>query len=215
MRSIVFAFVNSKGGGGKSTLCLNVARGLQIRGFKVGIVDVDPQGSVSSWAAAGNQDSDQPEVISIDNPAEIKQQTIALSKKYDFVVIDGVARDPKINVEIIRIADYVFMPLAPSAFDVYATNDLYALIMEMKKTNGNPDPYLVFNFCRNTLLTEETINTVKNAKVKVNVLKSTISIRDVYKKCGETGLTVFELPDYAARTEMEMLVNEIIKVMKK
>ncbi len=52
MRTIVS--VNAKGGCGKSTIAMNVAASLARRGFKVLLVDMDPQAQVTQWLKAGD-----------------------------------------------------------------------------------------------------------------------------------------------------------------
>lgn len=52
MRTIVT--VNAKGGCGKSTIAMNVAASLARRGFKVLLVDMDPQAQVTQWLKAGD-----------------------------------------------------------------------------------------------------------------------------------------------------------------
>ncbi len=47
----VYVFASQKGGVGKSTLAVAFAAELNARGRKVLLVDADPQGSASSWAA--------------------------------------------------------------------------------------------------------------------------------------------------------------------
>jgi chromosome partitioning protein len=43
--TVTVAIVNQKGGTGKTTLATNVARGLQLEGSRVLLVDSDPQGT--------------------------------------------------------------------------------------------------------------------------------------------------------------------------
>ncbi len=50
-RSIRIAFVNQKGGVGKSTVAALVAAALKAAGLKVAVDDKDPQGSLGYWAA--------------------------------------------------------------------------------------------------------------------------------------------------------------------
>jgi AAA domain len=48
----VIAFLNPKGGTGKTTLSINLARALQQSGYRVLIVDSDPQGMARDWSQA-------------------------------------------------------------------------------------------------------------------------------------------------------------------
>ena len=45
----VIAFLNGKGGVSKTTSAVNIATALARKGYKVVVVDTDPQGSVSNW----------------------------------------------------------------------------------------------------------------------------------------------------------------------
>lgn len=48
---MIISFLNQKGGVGKTTISTNVAYALSQRGFKVLLVDSDPQHSASDWVS--------------------------------------------------------------------------------------------------------------------------------------------------------------------
>lgn len=48
MRGCTIAVGNFKGGVGKTTLAMSLAQGLTLRGYKVGVIDLDPQGSLTT-----------------------------------------------------------------------------------------------------------------------------------------------------------------------
>ena len=54
----VIAFVNQKGGVGKTTSCLNVGAGLSRKGKRVLLIDTDPQGNLTIRAGIHIKDGE-------------------------------------------------------------------------------------------------------------------------------------------------------------
>ena len=52
----VVSFINQKGGTGKTTTCMNVGACLASRGYKVLLIDTDPQGSLTTSAGISTDD---------------------------------------------------------------------------------------------------------------------------------------------------------------
>ena len=55
----IITSINAKGGCGKSTIAMNVASGLALRGRKTLLIDMDPQAQLTQWLSAGDGLSDE------------------------------------------------------------------------------------------------------------------------------------------------------------
>lgn len=103
------AFWSEKGGVGKTTLCFNTAYGLYLAGYRVMILDIDPQGSIVF--AASLSEKGVPFAV---EKGPLKQRPT--NADYDFVLIDHPSRliPPMDEVSLI------VMPLQASALDLHA-----------------------------------------------------------------------------------------------
>ena len=103
------AFWSEKGGVGKTTLCFNVAFGLYLAGFRVMVLDIDPQGSIV-FAASLNEKG-VPFAVA---KGPLKQRPT--KAEFDIVLIDHPSRliPPMDEVSLI------VMPLQASALDLHA-----------------------------------------------------------------------------------------------
>ena len=63
MRAKIIAAVNQKGGSGKTTLSMQLAGALARRGHEVLIVDADPQGTATRWAASAEDEKPFPATV--------------------------------------------------------------------------------------------------------------------------------------------------------
>src|SRR5207248_1600816 len=50
----IITVINAKGGCGKSTIAMNLASGLALRGHETLLIDMDPQAQVTQWLGAGD-----------------------------------------------------------------------------------------------------------------------------------------------------------------
>lgn len=85
MRTI--AFVNQKGGVGKTTSCLNMGAALALLGNRVLLVDFDPQGSLSKCLGVRDLEDKDTSFEVLTGKADIKEARIKLGK-YDLLPLD-------------------------------------------------------------------------------------------------------------------------------
>lgn len=120
MRTILVA--NPKGGSGKTTLAINLAGYLAASGQSVAILDLDRQKSATQWLAS--RDAHLP---------NIEQLAQKQGEASGWLVIDSPAALHGKNLEhALKLAHQVIVPIAPSLFDIRASQDFLAALQAEK-----------------------------------------------------------------------------------
>ena len=203
----VIAVLNQKGGSGKTTIATHLARGLQLQGHSVLLVDSDQQGSARDWRAV---DEDNPvPVIGLDRPTLDKDLKNVSDK--EFVVIDGSPQATNLALSAIKAADFVLIPVQPSPYDVWATSDLVDLVQQrIEMTDGKlKAAFVVSRAIQNTNIGKEVAAVLQDYNLPV--LDARIVQRVSYPNSASVGKTVFETESAKsnAETEITQLVNEV------
>ena len=116
---MIIAFLNQKGGVGKTTLSINMAADLANRGHKVLLIDADKQGSSSTWASLREDAPFQVVSLARENMA---RDTLKLAADFEFTVIDGPPHAEEIARSCIIAADFVALPIEPSGLSTWAAD---------------------------------------------------------------------------------------------
>ncbi len=90
MTAKIITVCNQKGGSGKTTLSMQLAGTLARRKNKVLVVDADPQGTATRWAASASDENPFPaSVIGLSAANEkVHREVKKFVGDYDFIVID-------------------------------------------------------------------------------------------------------------------------------
>lgn len=205
----ILAILNQKGGVGKTTLATNIATKLHLNGAKVLLIDSDPQGSARDWHAAG---SSEIAVVGIDRPT-LEKDIKKISDNFDWVVIDGAPQLTDMAISAIKCADLIIIPVQPSPYDVWASEDLVDIIKHRQQlTDGNPKSYFcISRKITTTSLSTEVIEALKGYSLPT--MKSFTSQRIVYAKSAADGQTVFDTTNNEAIQEITNIVNEIKEII--
>ena len=126
----IISFANQKGGVGKTTSCVNVAASLGMLGYKVLIIDLDPQGNTTSGVGIAKKglkggtrellSGKMPvEEIIVDTPfqnlAVIPTNTALSSAEFDLFEFDETEKRMQIALEPVKDKyDYILIDCPPS-----------------------------------------------------------------------------------------------------
>jgi chromosome partitioning protein len=196
--------INSKGGSGKTTVTTNLASYFASQGVTTTILDYDPQGSGLNWlqlrerpgmrlygANAAPQRGPRIRSIEMHVPADTRQ-----------LVIDAPAGASGLLLqEMLSRANCIVIPVAPSAFDIYAT------------ANFVKDLLLVGRIRTRSIRLAVVANRVRSSAVYRPLERflgslglpflTRISDSEAYVRAAETGVGIFEMDASAAGAERE------------
>ena len=206
---LTIAFLNQKGGVGKTTLAVHIADALARTKRSVLLVDADPQGSALDWAASRHGEPLFP-VAGLPR-ASIHKELSKLASGYDYVIIDGPPRVYDVARSAIMASDAVFVPVQPSPYDVWAAKEIVDLIHEATVYKPRLKSAFVINRkIANTALGRDVVDAL--ADYPIPVLETAICQRIALAESAAQGQTVFETsPDNPASKELRGLVHEILE----
>ncbi|WP_117192468.1 ParA family protein [Rhizobium terrae] len=190
----VISFANAKGGAGKTTAALLLATELAHQGFRVTVIDADPQRWISQWAeTSGNVRNI--EVISEVTIASLQCHLREMGPRTDYFIIDlAGARDALVTTAI-GLSDHVMIPVQGSAMDAKGAAQILDLLSFLKeKANLNIAHSVVLTRVT-SMVTTKALLTIKGllAARGVNVLNTPIGERIAFKELFEIGGTLHTL----------------------
>lgn len=206
----VVSTVHSKGGCGKSTIAINVARDLQLRGLDICILDTDKQSTAQNWRASG--ENGLLPVFGVDKASNLESTVSELEGAFDVAVIDGGAHLQEMHATIIKQSDLVLIPIQPSPGDIWPTETIVDLIKTRQQVAGTPEAAFVINRrkqgTRLSSATEEALE-----QFSLPVWEGTVD-RVIYAEALGRGISVIESSDAKAAAEIESVTDNVIETLK-
>jgi chromosome partitioning protein len=141
---LTVAIVSLKGGVGKSTIALNLASCLHAS-LRVVLVDSDPQGTASSWAARAVECGREGVPVVAMTAASLVRDLPSLAPSFDVAIIDTPPRLGAAARGAMLAADVVLVPCGPGPSDVWATAETIVALDEARTLRHELVAALVLN----------------------------------------------------------------------
>ncbi len=196
----VIAFINLKGGCGKSTSAVHLCRFLLDKGKTVALIDADSQASATNWIENLEEGIPRPKIFRITDPDPLLDEVPRIANFFDVVVIDGAGGLAEVQRTILILADLVLIPVQPTVLDIAASAEAIAAVRRVR-------PIRKYDLKAHTFLTRTMPNTLLLQEAReilsqyedVPLLKIDIPHRQVGADIMGQNLTLFDSSERAAR----------------
>lgn len=210
---MIVSVVNTKGGVGKSTLGFNLAVARALAGKDVWLINGDKQRTALQAVAQRISSGRQPviQAAHYSNGAMLRAQVEAQSKKFDDVVIESGGRDNTSMRASIMVADKVIIPLIPRNPELWAMDELWAVLNEAIELRPSIECYAVLNMGKPTgKANAAALEYVASSFPAIKIMAAQIMKRDLIDDCFGEGMSVIEYPKaHKAKDEMTAFANEV------
>jgi chromosome partitioning protein len=206
---------NTKGGVGKTTIAVNLAIACTLAGRDMWLIDGDRQGTAQTAISIRAEAGHAPGIACATYPdgptlrAQVQQQ----AAKFDAVVIDAGGRDSTALRAALILSDVLLVPFQPRSYDVWALNDIAALIDEARSMRDGLRCVAVLN-CADPG-GHSTDNTEAAAAVaempQFEYLPTPLRRRKAFANAAGAGQCVLEIKpqDAKASAELKLLISAL------
>lgn len=206
---LIIGIVSPKGGTGKTTTAVHLARSIQLTGDDVVILDTDPQGSALAWQSKQSEDYHMP-VVHADTD-DVQGVLDDVGEGVGVVVIDGAAKIERRTGRIVGASDVVIIPVQPTPLDSWGVEQ----VVETVRQSGTPAAFLITQQKPRTNLAKQVAEGLSEA-YGLPVLDSRLSHRVSFAESMFDGRTALDTSGAKkARKEVDALTNELKRFIQR
>lgn len=206
---------NTKGGVGKTTIAVNLAIARAMAGRDVWLIDGDRQGTAQTAISIRAEAGLTPGIACASYPdgptlrAQVQQQ----ASKFDDIIIDAGGRDSTALRAALVLTDILLIPFQPRSYDVWALDDIAALVEEARSVRDGLRAFAVLN-CADP--GQHSTDNADAAEAVANVpafeyLPTPLRRRKAYANAAGAGMSVLELKPQDAKATAE--INALISAL--
>jgi chromosome partitioning protein len=212
---IIITLAHQKGGVGKTPLAINLYGYFSKAGYKTAIIDIDPQGSITSLLQTFGGEGGREPVALIERSGFSSYDELArLVEDRDIVLIDPPPYLSKELQQVLALSHLILIPCKASPLDALAVVQTVALVKEEQTKN----PALAAAF----VLTMTIAGTGFPKQIREHLARHDLPILNVeivnrvaYARSLLFSNSVVNEPHDKARDEITQLGQELIELLEK
>ena len=206
---------NTKGGVGKTTVALNLAVAQARAGRDVWFIDGDRQGTAQAAIALRAEAERAPAIACATYPdgSTLRSQVLHQTGKFADIIIDAGGRDSGALRAALILSDVLLVPFHPRTYDVWALDDMAALVEEACAVRDGLRVKAVLNCADSGNRSKDNIEAAAavGELERFEYLPTPLRRRKAFANAAGAGLSVLELtpPDRKAIAELNALVKMV------
>lgn len=213
--SRIIALTSQKGGSGKTTVTMQLAAGLVLRGYRVAVGDLDPQESASRWAETAPADNPFPcRLIRAEGDVETMRRALRpVAQHADFVLLDcPPSIEHENTLSALELCDLALVPVVPGPTDLWSTRAMEQLILQRMARREGLRGVLLPNRVMRTSLAADVLEVMR--EFALPVLRVALSQRSAFAQSAVLGASVYHLGRgaAAAQEEVEEMVSAVLEL---
>jgi chromosome partitioning protein len=207
-KQMIISILNQKGGVGKTTLAVNLARGYMLNGAQTLLVDSDKQGSARRWHERSGGELIDLTCLPVET---LHRDVIKYTDMYERIIIDGVPSVSPLTLCAIKAADLILIPVQPSPYDIWATEDLVRNVKDrIEMTDGRTKAaFVVSRKISGTNIGKEIYGELE--KLGLHVFQNGTCQRVSYSMSVQDGMSVLD-GDYRESGAAREIINLIAEI---
>lgn len=216
---MILAFIQIKGGVGKTTLAVNLTVERTLRGKRdVLLIDADDQGTASDFVTLRTERLGSAGFVAIPIAGpELRERVLEMRKRFDDIVIDVGGRDSAALRAALTVADLAVLPFQPRSFDIWTIDKMAALVAEAQGINPALQAVAVINCADTSGSDNQAAAEALKDSDPIRYLDAPIRRRKAFANSAALGLSVLEISpkDAKARGEILALADHLVALTEK
>jgi chromosome partitioning protein len=138
----LIGLASTKGGVGKTTICLNLAAELSRRGSRVVVLDADPAGHAAAVAAIGALPFKVTPLLleEVEAKAVAAWTKAARGAEADYVILDAPGALGAAFGAVLAVSDLVLVPVGASMLEIRGAAETVGIVRRHRKAGGKGRP---------------------------------------------------------------------------